>query len=115
MTPTGNHLTPLLAEGYASAFIWCLLAIVAIIFGYMVVTWVKKWSSEPDTVGGVGFTLGELRQLHASGQMTDAEFEKAKGMLLGAAKEAAAKQPHPLQRPNQPPPTSPPNAGNRPG
>jgi hypothetical protein len=100
MTPL---VPPILAEGIGSAIFWCLLAIGAIIIGYMVVTWVKRWSAEPDvTPGGIGFSLGDLRELHAAGKMTDAEFEKAKGMMLGAAKQAAARQPHPLDRPGKP-------------
>ena len=30
-----------------------------------------------------GFTLGEIRRLHAEGELSDEEFEQARGVILG--------------------------------
>ena len=36
-----------------------------------------------------GFTLSDLRQMHRTGQLSDAEFERAKEKVVAAAKKAA--------------------------
>lgn len=44
-------------------------------------------SSEEETPGlNLGFTLADLRQMHAEGQMTDEEFEYAKRKMAARAK-----------------------------
>ncbi len=46
--------------------------------------WIQD-EPEPPT----GFTLGTLRALHKKGQLTTAEFEAAKGMIIEGARKAA--------------------------
>ena len=40
----------------------------------------------PGTSASGGFTLSDLRRMHKEGRMTDEEFEKAKMLIVGAAK-----------------------------
>lgn len=50
----------------------------------------REWLDQTETTSGPGFTLGDLRDLHRQGAMTDAEFEKAKALLIGQSKADAA-------------------------
>jgi hypothetical protein len=49
----------------------------------------REWMDQTETKSGPAFTLGDLRDLHRQGAMTDAEFERAKALLIGQAKAAA--------------------------
>jgi hypothetical protein len=72
----------------------CAVLIAVLLAGAMIVLWVKKHFWGPDSNNetvGTGFTLGDLRQLHKAGKMTDAEFEKARSAVVAAAKRAAAR------------------------
>ena len=76
---------------------WSLVLIVLLIIGAAGVLRLRRWMKEDDLpAGGIGFTLSDLRQLHKQGKMTDAEFEKAKEMMLGGARKLAESLPHPL-------------------
>lgn len=67
-----------------------LVLIAVVVAGLVVVSQVKKRLSndEADKTQATGFTLSDLRALHRSGQMSDEEFEKAKGLIISAAKRA---------------------------
>ena len=96
----------LLAQSSAgSVFVWSLILIVLIVIGAAAVMRLRRWLKEDDTTpsGGIGFTLSDLRQLHKQGQMTDAEFERARAKMVEAGRAMAAKMPHPLSRPNDQP------------
>src|SRR5437879_760552 len=82
---------------------WSLVLIILLIAGAAGVMWLRRWMKEDDLpVGGIGFTLSDLRQLHNQGKMTDAEYERARAKMLEAGRAAAAKLPHPLSRPAGP-------------
>lgn len=82
----------LLADGFGGVIFWLFLVIALAVVGFTAVTWVKRWAAEPDDAPAGGFSLGDLRELHKSGQMSDEEFEKAKAMVVEAAQAAAAKR-----------------------
>ncbi|HZZ45241.1 MAG TPA: hypothetical protein VFE58_20050 [Tepidisphaeraceae bacterium] len=90
-------------QGIGSVILWSLFLAVLIVFGYLAVNWVKKWLKETEMGPAGGFTLGDLRELHRNGQMTDVEFERAKLMIVDAAKKAASRQAPPKQPPPGPP------------
>jgi hypothetical protein len=48
--------------------------------------------TRPDETSGAGFTLSDLRRLHKSGQMSDAEFERAKAKVVEAARRATERE-----------------------
>jgi hypothetical protein len=50
----------------------------------------REWLDQTEPTKAPGFTLGDLRDLHRQGAMTDAEFEKAKALLVGQAKADVA-------------------------
>ena len=74
-----------------------LIAAALMLWGVAVL---RRRLREPDHASPIGFTLSDLRQLHRSGQMTDAEFERAKEKLLSSARAPAA----PATRAQAPPP-----------
>jgi hypothetical protein len=73
-----------------SVLVWSLVLIFFVVLGFVAVSYVRKWvkdDQEPDK--GPGFTLGDLRRMHAKGQMTDEEFEKARAQMIAATQRAA--------------------------
>lgn len=79
--------------GSAGALFWCSLALIGLLLiGFVAVAQVKKRLVRPEDTSGPGFTLSDLRALHRAGKMTDAEFEKAKEVVVAAAKKAAERQ-----------------------
>jgi ABC-type iron transport system FetAB permease component len=70
-------------RGMGSVFFWLLVLIGLVIVAAVLVLYLRKWYSSPDVTPSAGFTLGDIRQLHREGQMTDEEFEKAKALILG--------------------------------
>ena len=73
-------------------FVWALVIVALVLAGFVAVTWIRRWASSADDAPAGGFTLGELRRLHQAGQMTDEEYEKAKAMIVEAAKAVAARK-----------------------
>ncbi len=69
----------------------CLLGVV--LAGAYAVIWLRKRLRNIDDsdVPGAGFTLGDLRQLHRDGKLSDSEFEHARARVVAAAQRAAEK------------------------
>src|SRR5215217_4756770 len=87
-------LHPFLAaedQGYGGIFFWALVLVVFVFGLFGVVILYRKWMNRDDTTSGPGFTLSDFRRLHKEGKMTDAEYEKAKAILIGSVKAAAEK------------------------
>jgi hypothetical protein len=106
MLSTGaNPPYPLAESGVGSVIVWSLVLIALLLAGYFAVMTLRSWlKSSDEPGGGIGFTLSDLRQLHRDGKMTDEEFERARARMVDAAREMAAKLPHPLARDGKPPP-----------
>ena len=80
----------MLSDVPVAAIIRLSLVLLAFIFAGWVTVWqVRRRLTKPDETSGAGFTLSDLRQLHKSGQMSDAEFERAKAKVVAAARRAA--------------------------
>ena len=80
----------------ASVVGWSLVVIVLVVAGFAAISWLRKWMKEDDVAeGGVGFGLGELRRMHARGELTDEEFERARGKMTASAKAVTANMPDP--------------------
>ena len=79
----------------ASAFGWLLVLLVLVVAGFMGIAWLRKWMKEDIPAGGTGFGLSELRRMHARGELTDEEYERASGKMKAAAKAATANMPDP--------------------
>ena len=80
----------MLAEFPAASVIKLSLVLVALVIAGWITVWqVRRRLTQPDESSGAGFTLSDLRRLHKSGQMSDAEFERAKAKVVEAARAAA--------------------------
>jgi hypothetical protein len=93
---TANYL--LVQEIPLDKILIASLALVAVVVvGLVVVSQVKRRLAADDRDKGQpgGFTLSDLRDMHKSGQMSDEEFERAKGMIIDAARRAAARDKKP--------------------
>jgi len=109
----------------ASVFGWSLVVFVFIVVGFIAITWLRRWMKEDDVAsGGGGFGISELRQMHARGELTDAEYERARSKMTASAKAVTASMPDPaggrrapgaskkqILGVDQPPPGSNPGAG----
>jgi hypothetical protein len=69
-----------------------LVLVGLILAGWVTVWQVRRRLTKPDETSGTGFTLSDLRQLHKSGQMSDAEFERAKAKVVEAARRASERE-----------------------
>jgi Na+/melibiose symporter-like transporter len=79
-----------------SVFGWSLVVIVFVAIGFMAIAWLRKWMKEEDIPSGAtGFGLGELRQMHARGELTDEEYERARAKMTASAKAITANMPDP--------------------
>ena len=104
----------MLAEFPAASVVKLSLALVAlVIVGWVTVLQVRRRLTKPDETSGTGFTLSDLRQLHKSGQMSDAEFERAKAKVVEAARKAAERDAAPAGAGGTAGPLRPPRGGPR--
>ena len=105
------HSFPLAQDsGAGGAILWSVVVIALCVGAFWLVSVVRKrFKEDAEITAGpaTGFTLSDLRQLHKSGQMTDAEFERAKEKIVEAGRRAAAQVQSPLagrRNPPSPPP-----------
>ena len=80
----------------ASVVGWSIVVIILVVAGFAAISWLRKWMKEDDIPsGGTGFGLSELRRMHARGELTDEEFERARGKMTASAKAITANMPDP--------------------
>jgi uncharacterized membrane protein len=94
-------------SGAGGGILWSVVVILLCVAAFWLISVVRKRLKEDAEVTAgpaTGFTLSDLRQLHKSGQMTDAEFERAKEKIVEAGRRAAAQMPSPLASRRNPPP-----------
>jgi uncharacterized membrane protein len=72
--PAGNLFGDLLP--------WLGLLVVIVLIGGGIAIWTRRRLMSGDAAGSVGFTLGDLRDLHARGEISTEEFEKAKSQMI---------------------------------
>ena len=69
--------------------VWSGVLIVLLVILFLVASAIRRWLKRDEVSPALGFTLGDLRALHRQGRMTDEEFERAKGQMMGQAKRDA--------------------------
>lgn len=75
---------------------WSLVLIALVVCAFVGVLWIRKWMKADDLPSGsTGFGLSELRALHRRGQLTDAEFERARDKITSAAKAVTSQMTDP--------------------
>ena len=73
---------------------WLGVLVLAVLIGAGLIHFVHRWLTR-DEQRPSDFTLQQLRDLHAAGKLTDDEFQRAKGAVIG---RAAADDGPPAQR-----------------
>jgi hypothetical protein len=89
---------PLLAAEDTSAtevLLWSAAMLVLLAVGMAFAVRLKRRMKQVDDAPAsmAGFTLSDLRQMHRAGQLTDEEFDRAKGKIVAAAQKAAERIP----------------------
>jgi hypothetical protein len=88
-----NPAVALAEADVAAAMFWSLVTLGLLIVGMMAAVRLRRKLKQEDVTATpvAGFTLSDLRQMHRAGQITDAEFERAKEKVVLAAQKAAAR------------------------
>ncbi len=92
-TPSHALLARGLTPGAAGrVMFWCaMLLIMALLMGLAAYIIRKRMTREGDAPSlPMGFSLSDLRQLHAQGQLSDEEFEHAKRKMVAKTRSALA-------------------------
>ncbi len=76
---------------FAEILPWLLLLLAVIIVGGVVIFIARRYVQKNETSHGAGFTLHDLREMHAAGEINDDEFERAKAQMIGRLKAASAR------------------------
>lgn len=64
-----------------------LALVVIVIIGWFAISRIRSWMKD-NAEASQPFTLEDLRALHRSGQLSDAEYERAKEMMIGSVRRA---------------------------
>ncbi|MEY2795698.1 MAG: hypothetical protein RIR10_1414 [Planctomycetota bacterium] len=104
ITPKENlglmHATvPTLLAEDASSIIWSIgpiiLGLIAVVVvGWFVVVHVRNWMKSSEE-SGEAFTLDDLRRMHRAGEISEAEFHRAREAMIGAIRSKGTKAPPP--------------------
>ena len=82
-------------SSFSSVFVWLLVLVAAVIGGFWVVTWLKRWLKTDEEPVSIGFSLSDLRDLHRAGKLSDEEFERARAKMAASMKRDLSKPPRP--------------------
>jgi hypothetical protein len=83
---------PILARGdvnVGSVIVWSLALLALVIGGFFGVTLFRKWLAQDEGPPKMGFTLGDMREMLRAGQITQEEYDRAKGQMIAATQRAA--------------------------
>lgn len=88
--PVGQQ-TQRVAENMSRVLFWCAVLVGAALLLALIFLLIRKrlasMDDESPTMGNpMGFTLADLRQMHAEGQISDEEFDFAKRKMAARAK-----------------------------
>ncbi len=62
---------------------WLIMLLVVVVVGAAAIYSVRRMLQGGHSAPGEGFTLHELRRMHAAGQLSEEEFERAKALIIG--------------------------------
>jgi len=71
------------ADLFGQVWPWLAVLLLVVGAGALILYMLKRSMSRGQTGAGEGFTLQELRDLHASGALSDEEFARAKASVIG--------------------------------
>jgi uncharacterized membrane protein len=80
------------ADDSSSPLLWAMVLIVIVLVLFGAVAWARKRLSAKEDFHGEGFSLSDLRRMHAEGKLSDEEFDRAKGKMVETLHAAQAQQ-----------------------
>ncbi len=94
-----HSVAPTLLADDASSIIWSigpivLGLIVVVVVGWFAVVHVRNWMKASEE-SGEAFTLDDLRRMHRAGEISEAEFQRAREAMIGAVRSKGSKEPPP--------------------
>ncbi len=89
------HAPPLLAQQAAllsKVAPWCAVLLGAAVALSLAALWLRRWLAADQEAQplSMGFSLSDLRDMHTRGELTDAEYEHAKGRMVARTREGLA-------------------------
>jgi hypothetical protein len=69
---------------------WLLVLLGVIVVGGIVIFMARRYMQGGGSSQGGGFTLHDLREMHAAREISDDEFERAKAQMIGRLKTCTA-------------------------
>jgi len=72
---------------FADILPWLIAIVAFIIVGGVVIYLTRRWLRSDEGTDPIGFTLQDLRELHARGELSDEEFAHAREQMIGRLKQ----------------------------
>ena len=67
---------------FAELLPWLLLLVGIVVAGAVAISFIRRWMKDDGRPRQIGFTLSDLRQMHAEGRLSKEELEKAEQHLI---------------------------------
>jgi Short C-terminal domain len=70
---------------FKDVYPWLIVLVGVVLVGGVVIYLVRRYmrSAADSSSSGAGFSLQDLRDLHAAGELSDDEFQRAKAQMIG--------------------------------
>ncbi|MBU0637782.1 MAG: SHOCT domain-containing protein [Planctomycetes bacterium] len=91
------------ANDMLAAFLWVSVAALAAIAGMVVIRTVRNWARRDEVTAP--FTIQDLREMRARGELSDEEYEAMRAAILGHYTTGEPAAPAPAGRDEHGPPT----------
>jgi len=90
MAPCSMILTAAPSDGnlFQQLLPWLIVLLITIVVGGVIMYLARRVAHGSDRKHNVGFTLHDLRQLHAQGELTDEQFERARARMIASVRAA---------------------------
>lgn len=75
---------------------WLIVLVGVVLLGGVAIYLIRRWLRNDQPGSSGGFTLHDLRELHAAGELSDEEFTRAKAQMIGRLKTPPKPPPKPL-------------------
>ena len=84
---------PAAGTGFSDVAIWLAVLGLLVIVGGVVLLHLRRRMGRDESAPPTGFTLHDLREMHARGELTDEEFQRARTALLAGVRRSADESP----------------------
>src|SRR3954471_17691974 len=88
LASTGRITSDKSGRLFADVVPWLILLIGVVLAGAVVIYFIRRYLRSDDPHAADGFTLHDLREMHEAGDLTDAEFQRAKAAMIGRLRTA---------------------------